>query len=316
MRLPRKVSPTAAALLVGLSLTPSARAVVLNSRVFVSARSGNDTNACNNILTPCQTFAGAVLQLSPGGEAIVLDSGGYGPVTITQSLTIEAPPGVVAFIHPSSGNAITISAGATDVVILRGLILNGGSNVGINVSTVGTLNVENCVITGFANSGILMTSAGVLNVEDTNIKRCLVGVFVQISGGTTQVLLDHSHLDQNSFQGYRSETTSPGSLIASALYTTANGNIGNGWISSVGQNGQDVLELEFCTGTGNGSDGLGGSSPNSSSLVSFSNCVFSNNGGYGVNRSGFGPIQSRGNNSITGNVTGPTFGTLGSFLPM
>jgi len=27
----------------------------------------------------CQTLQGAISQLNPGGEAIVLDSGGYGP---------------------------------------------------------------------------------------------------------------------------------------------------------------------------------------------------------------------------------------------
>ena len=68
-------------------------ALALANRVFVSQRSGNNANSCDNILTPCQTFAGAVLQLNPGGEAIVLDSGGYGTVTITQAVTIEAPPG-------------------------------------------------------------------------------------------------------------------------------------------------------------------------------------------------------------------------------
>src|ERR1017187_8746083 len=92
MRLRRRILFTAAAILVALFLTPSAQAVLAN-RVFVSARSGNDANPCNNILTPCQTFAGAVVQLNPGGEAIVLDWGGYGTVTITQAVTIEAPPG-------------------------------------------------------------------------------------------------------------------------------------------------------------------------------------------------------------------------------
>src|ERR1022692_2055295 len=119
-------------------------ALALANRVFVSQRSGNDSNACNNILTPCQTFAGAVLQLNPGGEAIVLDSGGYGPVTITQAVTIEAPPGVLAFIHPPSGDAITINAGAGDTVILRGLTLNGGTGNGITVNTVGQFFVEHC----------------------------------------------------------------------------------------------------------------------------------------------------------------------------
>ena len=37
---------------------------------------------------------------------IVLDSAGYGPVTITQSVSITAPPGVFAGISvPNTGNA-------------------------------------------------------------------------------------------------------------------------------------------------------------------------------------------------------------------
>ena len=58
-------------------LAISSVAHALANRVFVSARSGNNANSCDNINTPCQTFAGAVLQLNSGGEAIVLDSGGY-----------------------------------------------------------------------------------------------------------------------------------------------------------------------------------------------------------------------------------------------
>ncbi len=42
----------------------------LANRVFVSARSGDDANSCDIIATPCQTLAGAVLQLTSGGEAI------------------------------------------------------------------------------------------------------------------------------------------------------------------------------------------------------------------------------------------------------
>src|ERR1700687_1811918 len=107
-------------------------ALGLANRVFVSARSGNNANSCDNILTPCQTFAGAVVQLNPGGEAIVLDSGGYGTGTISQALTVEGPPGVTAFIHPPSGDAIAINAGSSTVT-LRGLTLNVGTNSGITV---------------------------------------------------------------------------------------------------------------------------------------------------------------------------------------
>src|ERR1022692_4259039 len=103
--------------LLVLCLAAASPALGLANRVFVSARSGSDANSCDNILTPCQTFAGAVLQLNPGGEAIVLDSGGYGPVTITQAVTIEAPPGVLAFIHPpSGGDAVPVNASGATVV--------------------------------------------------------------------------------------------------------------------------------------------------------------------------------------------------------
>src|ERR1022692_2511377 len=94
MHLSRRILFTVATLLVALFFTPSAQAVVLKNRVFVSQRSGNDANSCDNILTPCQTFAGAVVQLNPGGEAIVLDSGGYGPVTIPLPLAQEEGGGL------------------------------------------------------------------------------------------------------------------------------------------------------------------------------------------------------------------------------
>ena len=149
--------------LISFALCAPSDAQALANRVFVSARSGNDANACDNVSTPCQTLAGAIIQLNPDGAAIVLDSGGYGPVTITQGVTIEAPAGVTAFIHPpSSGDAITVNASGT--VTLRGLVLNGGENYGIVISNIGTLNVENCFITGFLY-GIRMQSSGRLNVK-------------------------------------------------------------------------------------------------------------------------------------------------------
>ena len=156
----------------------------LANRVFVSARSGNDANTCDNILAPCQTFAGAVTKLNPGGEAIVLDSAGYGPVTITKSVTIEAPPGVLAFVHPPSGDAITVNAGSSDTVVLRGLVLNSGTGSGIAVNTVGTLSVENCAITGFTSYGLHMAGAGILTLKNTDVKGCQTGVGITNASGT------------------------------------------------------------------------------------------------------------------------------------
>ena len=184
---------------VFVAATAAQRADALANRVFVSARSGNNANSCDNVLTPCQTLAGAVLQLNPGGEAIVLDSGGYGPVTITQSVTIEAPPGVTAFVHPPSGDAITISAGSGDTVILRGLTLNGGSGNGITANTVGRLFVEKCVITGYAAGGIYFgASGGTLFVRDVDVRACAGnGIFVTSAGAASRAVIRDSAFHKN-----------------------------------------------------------------------------------------------------------------------
>src|SRR6266568_4863825 len=100
------------------------RATALAQRTFVSAAGGNDANPCTLTL-PCRNFQAAIAQTASGGEVIVLDSGGYGTVTISQAVSLIAPPGVYAGISVFSGAGITVSAGASDVVVIRGLTLNG-----------------------------------------------------------------------------------------------------------------------------------------------------------------------------------------------
>jgi hypothetical protein len=72
--------------LVFLSITVEAA-----QRTFVSAGNGSDANACTR-QAPCRNFGTAMAQTDSGGEVIVLDSGGYGVVTINQSVSIVAPP--------------------------------------------------------------------------------------------------------------------------------------------------------------------------------------------------------------------------------
>jgi hypothetical protein len=298
-----------------LAISSGAQATLAN-RVFVAAKSGNDANACNSVTTPCQTFAGAITQVSAGGEIIALESGGYGPVTINMAVTINAPAGIVAFIHPPSGDAITINAGSTDTVILRGLTLNGGAGNGITVSAVGTLNVENCFIAGFTSYGIHMLSNGRLNVTGTDITACNNGVLIFGSTGLVQASIDHCHLDGNAYGGFYVRTTSPGSSTTTATYSTANHNSYLGWICGSSTSGKDVLNLEFCTGSENAADGLVNSSANALSVARYSNCVFANNASYGVMNDLSGTVETRGNNTITGNGTAATYGTIGSFSPM
>jgi hypothetical protein len=141
--------PTRTAVLVVFLTVLSAATADAAQRTFVSAGSGSDANPCTRAL-PCRSFGAATGQTDAGGEVVVLDSGGYGPVTITKSVALIAPPGVHAAVSAFSGNAIDIAAGSNDVVVVRGLYLNGlGGTHGIDFTSGKALYVENCVISGF-----------------------------------------------------------------------------------------------------------------------------------------------------------------------
>jgi hypothetical protein len=138
----------------------STDAYAFSNRTFVSGN-GNDSNPCS-LTAPCRSFAGAIAQTSPGGEIAVLDTAGYGAVTIGKSITITNPGGVEAGITTTAGQtAITINPSSSVVVTLRGLTLEGGG-VGQNgivlASTAqGTLNIIDCVVQNFVGIGIAIT---------------------------------------------------------------------------------------------------------------------------------------------------------------
>src|SRR5260370_42406683 len=90
---------------------------------------GRDSNPCSRT-GPWRTFGQAISQTNAGGEVVVLDSAGYGVFTISSAVSITAPPGVYAGISVFSGDGIDINAGASDIVILRGLTGNNQGSSG------------------------------------------------------------------------------------------------------------------------------------------------------------------------------------------
>src|SRR5262249_12853448 len=126
----------------------STGAYALANRTFVSG-SGSDANPCS-LAPPRRSFAAAIVQPAPGAHTAVHDAAGYGAVTITQSISIVNEEGVEAGITVTTGDGITVNAGASDVVNLRGLtIVGAGGGNGITFNG-GNLNIQNCVIRGFA----------------------------------------------------------------------------------------------------------------------------------------------------------------------
>src|SRR5262250_3566824 len=78
------------------------------SRTWVSGV-GDDANPCSRT-APCKTFAGAISKTAVSGEINVLDPGGFGAVTITKAITIQAV-GAEAGVLVSGTNGIVVSAG-------------------------------------------------------------------------------------------------------------------------------------------------------------------------------------------------------------
>jgi hypothetical protein len=178
----------AAALLVCVAWLSDAQATPTSIRTFVSG-TGTDAGMCSRV-APCRSFAYALLQTVAGGEITVLDPGGYGAVTINESVSIVNDGVGEAGVTVSSGNAITISTGSSAVVNLRGLTLVGlpGSGEGILFNATGTLNVQNCVIGGFGGDGMGLEPTGpaTFNVADTVVSNAVGdGVAVETNGAGT-----------------------------------------------------------------------------------------------------------------------------------
>lgn len=160
----------AIAMLAALMLSSGAFAAA--QRTFVST-SGSDANAASScsLVLPCRGFAAAIGVTTDGGEVIVLDSGGYGSVTIAKSVAIRAPAGTYAGISVFSGDGVGIS-GAGISVTLQGLSIVGlGGLRGIHFLAGAAVRVERCAISGFTGTGSVglraIAAAGALRVSDT-----------------------------------------------------------------------------------------------------------------------------------------------------
>ncbi len=122
------------------------------AKVFVAAQ-GSDSNPCT-FAQPCLSFQHAHDTVAAGGVIDVLGPADYGVVTITKAISIQGHG--FAGLAVTSGNGITINAGASDKVSLRGLLIDGvgsGSN-GLDFFLYGPGAVQFAVSdSDFSNNG-------------------------------------------------------------------------------------------------------------------------------------------------------------------
>jgi parallel beta helix pectate lyase-like protein len=273
-------------------------------RTFV-ASTGLDTNNCQRP-TPCRNFTAALAQTSPGGEVVVLDSAGYGPIpAITQSVSIIAPLGVHAAMTVMSGTGITINAPGGSVVLRNLFISSLGGAIGINIQDSSTLDMDHLFITGFSSYGIffLPASSGELALVDCVIRKTLSdGVFIGASTPNfAHVMVTRSRFADN-FIGLHVVLNSRVTVRDSAAF----GNTSGGFVVDTVSTDSSRLQLEGCTVAHNGTGINATAGAASVSVIHVSNTVISGNT-TGVAFTAPASVLTRTNNTLADNTADGAF---------
>jgi hypothetical protein len=305
-----------AILLLLLSAVPSAAQA---TRTWVSGV-GDDVNPCSRT-APCKTFPGAISKTAAGGEIDALDPGGFGAVTITKSITIAAEGTGEAGILVAGTNGMTVNAGPNDVVILRGLQIDGGpvgsnSLNGVKFNTGAVLEIQNCAIRNFTGSapngyGIFFapSAASSLFVSDTVVTSNGVaaassggGIFIQPTGaGSAKATLVRVNVTNNRF-GVRADgtaSTGPVTVSLSDSAVTQNASAGLTTVTAGGF-GTTTMEVIRSVAANNGGEGLKVSGAAATLRIGYSS-VTGNATGVGIG--GGATVTSMGNNLIEDNTS-------------
>jgi len=251
-------------------------------RTFVSVF-GSDANVasnCNNT-SPCRSFTAAQTVTNTEGEIIAITSGGYGQVTVTKGITLIGTGVSASLTTPAGGDGITVNIPPADPgkrrVVLRDLRVQGlglGNN-GVQVNDVGTLYIQNCTIERFLGHGInwnTSTQGRLIMSNSISRDNNKNGLRVH-ANAQTRVTIDDSHFLRNDEDGIAFDS---GNIQASISDSVSSDNVGTGvdvdssassrvaitrtTASNNGIDGYRVtkgeLNIEYCTASGNGDDGM------------------------------------------------------------
>jgi hypothetical protein len=272
------------------------------TRTWVSGV-GDDANPCSRT-APCKTFAGAISKTADGGFINVLDSGGFGTLTITKGITVDGEGAHAGMLASGGINAININAPGKKVT-LRNLTIESGTpgspapvspgNVGINVIAAGEVHIENCWIGRFNSHAIAFNPSGGAEgfINDVTAVSNL-GSAVSVTTGRVSI---------NRLDAYTNDAAVfvRGTAIATVRDSIAvGGSVGFGANTVPGA----VLNVENSTSTHNANGVLVASG----ATVRVSNSMIVSNVTTGLNNGGGGSaLISLSGNIVTGNPTDGSF---------
>jgi hypothetical protein len=295
------------AILAALGLPPAPAQAQL-ARTFVSSV-GNDANDCGR-LTPCRTFQRAHDNTLANGEITVLDPGGYGAVTITKTISIINDGVGEAGVLVSGGlTGITITAGASDAVGLRGLTVKGigfGGGTGIQFNSGKSLTIESCAIRNLTGNGIEFVANGSSSLAVSNTfvaDNGLTGIFVgHVAAGTVKAVVNRVEAHNNGASGIVVSGLGGGGVINAAVadsIASNNGGVGFAAASSAGGALSSLLVIRSVAA--NNGTGLVANSANAILRVGQSSLIGNTTSWSELNS---GAVRSYGDNNIDGNGDG------------
>jgi parallel beta-helix repeat protein len=302
-----RASIVAGAFIVALYTQPAQA----QDRVFVSG-SGVDTNPCT-FTAPCRTFQQAYNTAPANGEIYVIDPAGYGPLTITKPISVQAH-GFGGITGISGTNAITINipnANAESNVNLNGLLLDGagvGAD-GILVTAASAVTIVNCEVRNFVQNGIEDVGDGVYRLAVVNTIASdngynfgnYSGIYIHASGSGYVATITGLTATANGANGIAVN----GGVNVTIFSSNASNNATNGILA---QSSATVMVRDTVASNNNG-DGFVAES--SSQLTLAHSVASGNNKGIYVNG---GTVNTYQDNHVLGNYSN-VVGTLNNATP-
>jgi hypothetical protein len=216
-------------------------------RAWVSGH-GTDASGCGSPADPCRSLQYVHDNIiEAGGEIDILDPAGYGTITITKAISIvNDGVGTAGVQQGTAGqNAITINAGSTDAVTLRGLNIDGLGVAynGIVFNSGASLTVVNCVIRHFANGQTDATGNGIL---------------IEPSSGTLNFLVSNTIAADNANTGLYYLPPSGNANVNGVIdhVTAINNQYGIGLNAYLQTGGTTYFSISNSIGSNNGVEGL------------------------------------------------------------
>jgi hypothetical protein len=245
------------------------------------AGTGNDADPCSRT-APCKTFAGAISKTAISGIINCIDSGAYGTVTITKSITIDCHDVFASILNASPPD----QPGTT-----TGVIINVGADPKDPLRTVRLRNID-ISGAGTGNVGISILSAAAVVLEDVavsgNVKQ---GIVDTRSEGNTMLAIKNSIVANDAGPGIAAGASAPNNIVLDNVHS-----IKNAYGVAVAKNNSVVINRSVFS-----NNSTAGIEADSGAQMMMDNSVVSYNA-TGISASG-GPVAF-GNTDVTLNGTG------------